>query len=184
MKLFSLIFIMFFSAGVAIAQDEEIAVVTDFEEGISFDDYDTYNWAIPGVDEYEGDLWISLNKLRGVMIQNAIEYEMDVRDYEFERNNPDILINYHVFEEAYEGEAYGNYPFRYNEEDRATAADIEEGTLVISIIDRETGEAIWEGYASNIFQMEDSLRAEQRDIRKAVNMIMDRFGGVELTTRR
>jgi len=157
------------------AQNEEIEFNTDFTEGTDFTDYESYFWVVD--DKLGENTWISVNTMQAAMIKDAIEFKMDIEEYQKNPENPEILINYHIFDQDYDVEAYvatPPYDFRYME-NRAKMENITDGTLVISVFNTEKGKVIWEGYATNVIQDDNSLRENQKNIRYAVANILNRF---------
>jgi hypothetical protein len=180
MKILALIFCTSFLFTSAFAQEdsrEEIEIFTDMEEATDFDEYETYFWSVDG--KIGEDTWISMNTLKAAMIQDALEYKFDAEQYEMNPENPDIIISYHVFEDGYNVENYTPNPpfeFRYRE-NKAKLEKITPGTLIVSIFSPEKGKVIWEGYATNVVEENNSLRENQKDIRYSVSELIDQFEG-------
>lgn len=187
-KIFSsLILLLFFAFNVQAQEEEDLNVSIDIEQDADFRDYDSYFWV---TDFGDGEnVWVTVNKIQGEIIKDAVEYEMDVLGLEWNPENPDLLVNFHIFDQQYDENFYvGSSPYEYRYMDKqAIMEGIEDGTIVISLIDTETGKSIWEGYASIGVEENESLREQQADIRQATSAIMDRFnpeGLNETTTSR
>ena len=166
------------------AQDNDLNVNIDAESDLDLSDYNSYFWV---TDFGNGsDLWITVNGLEGEMIKDAIEYEMDVKNLEWTPQNPDLLVNFHVFDKKYGKEYYmGDSPYEYRYMDKQEIMDnIKDGTLVVSLIDKDKGKSVWEGYATIAVDESETLREQQADIRQAVSAIFDRYNpnGLSQTT--
>ena len=167
----------------ALAQDD-LNVSIDAEPDLDLSEYNSFFWV---TDFGDGeDLWITVNSIQGEIIKNAINYEMDVKGLEWDPENPDLLVNFHIFNKGYDEEYYlGTAPYEYRYMDKQEIMDnIKDGTVVISLIDQESGKSVWEGYATIAVEESESLRQQQADIRQAVSAIFDRYnpGGITQTT--
>lgn len=178
---FSTFLIFNFSAQ---AQDEDLNINIDAAQDVDLSDYDSYFWV---TDYGDGeDVWITVNRIQGELIKDAVEYEMDVSGLRWNPEDPDLLVNFHIFDEAYDKEFYtGTSPYEYRYmEKQSMMEDIEDGTIVISLVDQETGKSVWEGYATIGVEEKEPLRMQQADIRQAVSGIFERYNpeGVNETT--
>lgn len=63
-----------------------------------------------------GETFVTENQLLSSMVENAIEYEMDTYNYNMEKENPDMLINYMVFDQKYNDEVGYMPGFRIDED--------------------------------------------------------------------
>jgi len=183
-KITLIILLLIFVTFTTQAQDEDLNIKIDAAENVDLSEFDSYFW----VTDYANgeDLWITVNKIQGEMIKDAVEYEMDVKGLEWSPENPDLLVNFHIFDRAFDKNFYtGNAPYEYRYmEKQSMVEDIEDGTIVITMIDKKTGKSVWEGYATVGVEEDESLRAQQADIRQAVSGIIDRFNanGINETT--
>lgn len=167
---------LFFLAAPAVqAQDDDLNVNIDAASDVDLSEYNSYFWVTDFADGE--DMWITVNKIQGQMIKDAVEYEMDVLGMEWNPENPDLLVNFHIFDKKYDENLYvDGAPYEYRYQDKqAIMETIEDGTIAISLIDKETGKSIWEGYATMGVEENESLRKQQADIRQATSAIMDRY---------
>lgn len=131
------------------------------------------------------------------VVIDEINQNMQAQDYRLDRNQPDLLVYYHLMmdEEVavnaspvytnysyyrpgyYVGPYYRNYAYNnYFTVPRLAGTAIEqipykEGTIVIDIINRRTNEIVWRGRANDIItptNLEEKLRAY-------VNAIFEEF---------
>ena len=92
-------------------------------------------------------------------VYNAIHRQMQARGYRLTTNKPTLLVNYGIFYDnlRYQGymqpviknwvdtedDSFKYEPVRYS---------LDKGTLIISLIDAESDQVVWRGYASGIFK--------------------------------
>lgn len=121
--------------------------------------------------------WITVNPLETSMIKNSLVYELDTRDLKMNREDPDILLNFHIYDEKYSNEDYvGDAPYEYNyRKKQDIMSGIKDGTVVLSAIDPKSGESIWEGYANVDYDDSYSIRDKQIGIRKAADALIGRM---------
>lgn len=113
-------------------------------------------------------------------IREAIRDEMEAKGYTLDTRNPDLLVNFRVFEEPTEIRGYERGTTYWGDEEIRTRDDrttyqLEAGSLVIDLVDTESGAVVWKGYASGILEEEKFDRNEQ-SIAAAVDMIFDEYG--------
>lgn len=114
------------------------------------------------------------------LIRDAVKGEMMGLGYHMQSQNPDLIVNFRVFNQpvtlkGFEG--YGNSYWgdeTYREISDTTSYDVEAGTLLISMADRESGRVVWQGFASGLIENNAFVKDEGR-IREAVNMIFNEF---------
>ena len=63
---------------------------------------------------------------------------------------------------------------RYREAEDTTSYNVEAGTLLLSMADRESGKVVWQGFASGLIKDQTFIKDEST-IRQAVNMIFEEF---------
>lgn len=131
------------------------------------------------------------------IVIDEIRSNMQEKNYRLDRNQPDLLVYYHLMMDEenavnanpiytnysyyrpgfYVGPYYRNYAYNnYFTIPRIAGANVQqipykEGTLVIDLIDRRTNEIVWRGRAEDVVEpnnLEDELRTY-------VNAIFDRL---------
>ncbi len=117
-------------------------------------------------------------------VKHAIKHELISEGYEMDEENPDFLVSYLVFNK--DGKLKGDFV----EDDENLAAttidtpeefDVSEGTLLVSVIDRETGETVWSGFNDGAFK--DNQNIEEADAIRAVSNVLDRMSLDDFPTR-
>ncbi|MCU0326635.1 MAG: DUF4136 domain-containing protein [Spirosomaceae bacterium] len=112
-------------------------------------------------------------------IQQAIEYQMRARGYKFNAQKPNVYVNYAIYYDKLRYKGY-DQPSLLNwiatEDDRSAYKPVNhhlgEGTLMISIIEAETSEVVWRGYATGIFNRNSSKKNYFKNI---VRTIYDQY---------
>lgn len=167
-----------------------IRVSTDQRVNIS--DFNSYNW-VSDIDEIPGDMvivgsegvLIFNNKSAHKTIKDAIQTQLEARGFERESDNPDMLVNFKVFERdaqlrtfvRQDGFSYiGDGPFGQN----ARMVDVERGTVLLNFLDAESGEHIWQGFASGA--LEDADVKDEKTLNAKVRAIFEDFNFSEFET--
>ncbi|SDL05445.1 protein of unknown function [Salinimicrobium catena] len=137
------------------------------------------------------------NRYVNEVVIDEINENMQDQDYRLDRNQPDLLVYYHLMmdEEVavnatpvytnysyyrpgyYVGPYYRNYAYNnYFTIPRIAGTAIEqipykEGTIVIDLIDRRTNEIIWRGRANDVVTPNNL----EEELRQYVNAIFEAF---------
>ena len=151
----------------------------------SLSSYDSYAF-LPNQDTIQTSLYD--NALVNEIVINEISQNMQELNYRLDRNQPDLLVYYHLMldeEQAvnanpvytnysyyrpgfYVGPYYRNYAYNnYFTVPRIVGNGIEqvpykEGTIVIDLIDRRTNEIVWRGRAEDLVapgNLDDEVRS-------------------------
>lgn len=92
-------------------------------------------------------------------IQDAIRHQMEARGYRVSNRKPNLLVSYNIFRSDLRFRGYQQPVIKdwvVREDDDATYKrvdyNLDEGTLMISLIDAETYQVIWKGYASKMLK--------------------------------
>ena len=168
-------------AGVVFAGNaQSITVASDRQLETDFSQYKTFYWS-SHVDQWLDEGMYFLNDLTmKSMIRDAVKGELMGRGYELQSHNPDVIVNFRVFDEpvtlrGYEG--YGTTYWtdeRYRQVDDTTSYNVEAGTLLLSMADRESGKVVWQGFASGLIDNNAFVKDEGK-VREAVNLIFEDF---------
>ena len=134
----------------------------------------------------QADAWLDeglyfMNDLHmKAVIRDAVKAEMMGLGYELQSNEPDLIVNFRVFEEPVTIKGYEGYGVsywgdeRYREPSDTTSYNVEAGTLLVSMADRESGKVVWQGFASGLIKDNAFIKNEVK-VREAVNMIFEEF---------
>lgn len=178
-----IIWIMLMSVGFIMgANAQTVTVESDRMLDKDFSEYKTFYWSS------QADAWLDegmyfLNDLgMKSVIRDAVKGELMGLGYHMQSHEPDLIVNFRVFEEpvtltGYEGygESYWSDE-RYRNIDDAKTYEVDAGTLLISMADRESGKVIWQGFASGLIDSNEFVKEEGK-IREAVNLVFEEFDG-------
>jgi hypothetical protein len=164
--------------------------VTDIEPTKDFSTYKTFGFGEPEVDVKDPAYKSGLIDAR---IKNAVREEFRKRGIAYAANNPDVIVTYRTHTEdkvvrsgyayPYAMRPFGLYSWRYGYWGfpgwygwgypyGPMERDYTEGTLIIDINDRRTGEHIWRGMVSGNVTSTSGL-GKQLD--KAVKAILKKY---------
>lgn len=113
-------------------------------------------------------------------IQQAIESQMSARGYEFNAQKANLFVNYSIFYDNFRYKGYdqpqlseylstqGNSSTTY----KPVSYNLGKGTLIISLIEAQTSEVVWSGYATGIFNENNSKKNYFKNI---VRTIFDEY---------
>ena len=163
------IFLISICIGSVSAQDISIERINTIDPN---ERYETYAFL---QEDYQTN-WIALFPMENIMIKEAIQHEFDTRNMKWS-DDPDVFFQYHIFDESYTNQDYvGNGPYDYTYPKKEDLMDkIESGTVILSAVDSESGESIWEGFAYNLYKEEMTLGDKQVALRKAADELVARF---------
>lgn len=163
------------------ANAQRITVESDRALNTDFDKYKTFYFSS------QADAWLDdglhfLNDLHmKALIREAVKGELMGLGYEVQSREPDLIVNFRVFEkpttiqgfEGY-GTSYWGSTERYRDIADKTSYEIDAGTLLVSLADRKSGRIVWHGFASGLIDG-DSFIKDEGKIREAVNLIFDEY---------
>ncbi|MGB3181194.1 MAG: DUF4136 domain-containing protein [Cyclobacteriaceae bacterium] len=156
----------------------DIKIDVRYLEDADFKDYDSYQF-VTSTGNMDESSWVAMNSIPSAMIEDAMEHEMDASGMSSSMGNEaDVIVNYHLFSNEWEPKAYmvsDNAVFLYMSEKNNGEAPLENGTLVMNIMDAQTGEIIWEGYAMGVVDSKSDLRTQRKQIRMGVAELAERF---------
>ncbi|WP_426490546.1 DUF4136 domain-containing protein [Hymenobacter sp. 102] len=137
----------------------EARVESDYSYAGQFRRYRTYEFI-------SGDGINSDTSKLGTAVRDAIRTRMKVQGYRAARRRPDLLVNFRLFEGDMRFRGYAQEDFSrwvkagYTEDDETPKESrqgyqpvrllLQEGTLLVTLIDNRTNRAVWNGYASGV----------------------------------
>ncbi len=147
----------------------KVFVEHDYSYETNFKDYSSYTFL-----ECERDT----NNLC-TEIYEAIRRQLQVRGYKLSAEKPSLLVNYGIFYDNVRYQGYmqpvikswvdtENDGFRYEPIKYA----LDKGTIIISLIDAESDQVVWRGYASGIF---NGAETSNNHYRSVVRRIFDQY---------
>lgn len=93
---------------------------------------------------------------------------------------PDLIVNFRVFGEPVTIKGYEDYGTsywgdqRFREISDTTSYNLDAGTLIVSMADRESGRVVWQGFASGLIK-DNAFMKDEGKIREAVNLIFEEY---------
>jgi hypothetical protein len=113
-------------------------------------------------------------------IRDAVKHEMDSRGYTHTASQPDLIVNFRVFDKPAEIQSVDQLGSNYwaaeeiNGYANPQTVRLKEGSLMIHLVDRKTGKLVWQGYASGLMDG-NVFTKEGNKIDEAVSMVFDQF---------
>lgn len=160
---------------------QSITVQSDQSLETDFSNYKTFYWSS------QADAWLDeggmyfLNDLgMKSIIRDAVKGEMMGRGYQLQSYEPDLIVNFRVFDKPVTLKGYDGYGTsywgdeRYRTADDAKTFDVDAGTLLVSLADRKSGTVVWQGFASGLIENNVFIKEEGK-IREAVNLIFEKY---------
>ncbi|MET4106953.1 DUF4136 domain-containing protein [Hymenobacter sp. UYP22] len=160
----------------------EARVESDYSYAGQFRRYRTYEFI-------SGDGINSDTSRLGSTVRDAIRNRLKIQGYRTARRRPDLLVNFRLFEGDMRFRGYAQEDFSrwvkagYSEDEETPKEDrkgyqpvrllLQEGTLLVTLIDNRTNRAVWNGYASGV----SVPTGPQGDIvlRRSVRSIFDQY---------
>ncbi len=169
---------------------QHVTVDTEKKLNTDFSKYKTYAWASQ-VDNKLDPGFYFLNDLElKARIRDAVKYEMDARAYTFQRQSPDLIVNFRVFEKPTKIQGYTGYGTTYfgnevREPEDATTFDVKAGSIVVNLVDEKTGQVVWRGLISGLTN-DNGFDRSQNKIKESINLIFEKypFRGDKITENR
>ena len=174
-------------AALTIAGCSSTQIRTDFDPRASFRAMRTYQWVDQPVTTARHPAMNS--PLVAERIQNAVDAQLAAHGYRrVEITPPDFKITYYMIADekvdisttnggyGYGHRYYNNYYYGYPYAGSTTYADsFLQGTLVLDVIDPETNDVIWRGWATK--DLDDNPTPEEVDryVKNSVRRILERF---------
>ena len=183
--LFSLLFLF------SCTSSENIIVNSDKDLDTDFKQFKTFAWASHAANS-DTDFF-SKDKLLKEELRDAIMHEMKAKGYQYESNDPDLIVNFRVFDKDTE---YIGYTGVYKDDEYWSPTEIrkemiglipdaevrnsddkkvyylKEGTILIDLLNAKTSQLVWTGYASGIY---DGNPLQQSDLRKVDDAVAKIF---------
>lgn len=158
---------------------QTITVAADHTLNTDFSKYNTFGWTSQVDSEIDEGFYFLNDLVLKSQIRDAVKGELLGLGYTQE-TEPDLLVNFRVFDKPTRIKGYEGYGRDYwdGEEYRlisdTTSYDVEAGTLLISLVDREAGSIVWQGFASGLID-DDEFIKDKGKIHEAANLIFEEY---------
>lgn len=151
-----------------------VRVATDYDREVNFNQYQTYAFFKPGIDQAE------ISDLDKKRILRAIEAEMQAKGFT-KSDDPDLLVS--IFTKTREniniynnnmafGYGWGWNPWFWGPNYQSINRE-KEGTLYIDLIDAEEKELVWQGMGTGALARKVDRKQER--INKIVSEILEKY---------
>lgn len=140
---------------------------TDKKKKVDLSEYRTYEWVfskeiIPENHVFvDGSMMLIYNNMSSNKhVKDAIDTQMLANGFSQDSENPDMLVNFQIFEKPTELRTFK----LNNKQDylgfgprsmTTKMVPVEAGTILVNFIDAETGIHVWQGFASGAFDVAD-----------------------------
>ncbi|QJX48530.1 DUF4136 domain-containing protein [Hymenobacter taeanensis] len=130
-------------------------LATNASDSPDFGKYKTYSWSSQ-ISNPQNSIFFLNDLLFKRMVVDAVEHEMASRGYTYMPTGGDLVVNFRSFEQPTEivsndnlGAGYwgANEPYAYNAQQKV---QLDKGSILLQMIDREKGLEVWHGYASGL----------------------------------
>ena len=157
---------------------QSITVESDRALNTDFSKYKTFGLASQVDSELDEGFYFLNDLVMKSMIRDAVKDELMGLGYT-ESDEPDLIVNFRVFDEpvtlkGFEGYGTSYWSEEYRQISDTTSYDVEAGTLLVSMADRESGQVVWQGFASGLLENNSFIKDEAK-IHEAVNMIFEEY---------
>lgn len=146
---------------------------------VDFKAFKTYSWASQVSDAKNSAYFLNDATYKNT-IRDAVAHELDARGYVYQANDPDLLVNFRVFDQPTEirdNSGYGDNYWTANEyrpSTTPTVVKLDKGSVVMQLVDRKKSEVVWQGYASGLSQGE-TMAKERTAVASAVNKVFAQY---------
>ncbi|MGK7391473.1 MAG: DUF4136 domain-containing protein [Candidatus Cyclobacteriaceae bacterium M2_1C_046] len=158
---------------------QEYLVRSDHAPDVDFEKYNSYAFAT-NISSNNAELFLDDLSLKN-KIREEVRGEMEAKGYTFDLTDPDLLVNFRVFEKPVDMQGYQQQNFEYwgtedviDVENKKTY-NLDAGTLVVDIVENETKRVVWTGYASGILKEDDSFDKSDNAVAAAVEKIFNNY---------
>ena len=162
-----------------------IQIKVDYNKNINFDKYQSYSW-IPNEQLDIVDINFE-KKLLDSLVTNTANNKLKEKGFIVNDEKPDLLMSYflvvdtktdvYVVDNYYSNIPYAIPPTTSSTRDYQKLREntYEQGILIIDIVDQQTKERIWRGYAQSRIGIHKEPEKQEKRIITAINKILSNF---------
>ncbi|CAN5836912.1 DUF4136 domain-containing protein [soil metagenome] len=151
----------------------------DLRHPYILDRYRAYAWASQ-VDDLENCEYFLNDHTVKTHVKHAISRQLGSIGYLYNHQEPDLLINFRVFDQPQKITRAADWGPTYFSEGEITSYDedrmfeIPEGTVVVQFIDRKEGKIVWQGHVTGLAKKGDFAK-EKGKIDLAISVIFKQY---------
>ena len=140
----------------------------------------TYGFASQVDNKLDEGLFFFNDLILKAEVRDAVKHEMDSRGYTHTTGQPDLVVNFRVFDKPAEIQSVDQLGTNYwaagevNAYTNPETVRLQEGSIMVHVVDRKTGKLVWQGYASGLMDG-NVFSKEGNKIDEAVSMVFDKF---------
>ncbi|MVM31884.1 DUF4136 domain-containing protein [Spirosoma sp. HMF4905] len=170
-----LFFVAAFALATSLTQAQTVTVDSELRPNVDFSHFKSYAWASQPTSKQETGNTLALKK----QVRDAVGYALDGRGYTLNRQSPDLIVNFRVFDKPTTIKGYtdgDNYASLNEVQSLGKEKDItvKAGTILVNLVDTKTDQAIWQGLASGLTST-NKMDHQEGKIREAVNLIFNKY---------
>ncbi|QBF81885.1 DUF4136 domain-containing protein [Shewanella maritima] len=172
-----------FIAIAALSACSSLKTNSDFDPGVSFDQYKSFAWI-----EKKSDSQYHLDGLMDQRVRNAVNNEMTAKGLkQVGAESADLLVNYltkvdkKINVDTFHTN-YGYNPYYYrgwgyggSMQSHTTVREYEVGTLIIDLVDNKTDKLVWRGTVADTIKNKSTPEEREQLINEAINKVMLNF---------
>lgn len=167
------------------ASSPQVIVGSDSKLGEPIRQFKTYSWTadvdnIPTNQIFIGPngVYVFNNTSTRNQIKEAVQYELSARGFKIDTTNPDMLLNYVIFEQEGDLKTFNGYQVvngldSIRTPENVSTVTVKPGTLLITAVGTESGNVVWQGYASGI--LSPSSVKDPAKVKSSVQQIFNKF---------
>lgn len=146
----------------------------------NMEDYNTYGFATQVDNQLDPGFFFLNDLILKSEIRDAVKHEMDSRGYRHSTTTPDLVVNFRVFDKAATIQGLQGLGDNYWSSTEAVTSnntqtvELKAGSVLVHLIDRKTGELVYQGYASGLMDG-NVFNKEKNKIAESVSMIFDSY---------
>jgi len=160
----------------------QIIVESDQVANADFSKYKTYSWASQVDSELDPGYYFLNDLIMKAMIRDAMKDELKNLGYQMDRDQPDLIVDFRVFEEPVTLKGFEGYGTTYWDDNgynyrqiSDTVYHVKAGTLLVSMADLKSGQVVWQGFASGLIKNNNSFNKDEAQIHRAIRLIFDDY---------
>lgn len=165
-------------------ENMNIQVESDEILNNDFSKYKTYNFSTQVDEELDPGFYFLNDLALKASIREAVKGELEGLGYEREESDPDLVVSFRVFEgpvtlrgftdEGYGAGYWGGTDLQVREWEDTTSYEVEAGTILLSMLDTELGQVVWQGFASGLLE-QDAFNRDEQMVAEAVELLFEEY---------